>query len=119
MTLALVGVGALAAACVQATTGLGFALLLTPIMFALLSPAAAIVTVTALGLELNVLVLAGERRRPKVAWREAVPILLAAVPGTVCGVLLLRVLPKPVLQVGVGAAVIVAALLRVRFGRAS
>jgi uncharacterized protein len=117
VTVALVGLSALAAASVQATTGLGFALVLTPIMFALLSPEGAIVTVTALGLELNLLVLLAERRRPRVAWGEVAPILAAAVPGVVCGVLLLRALPKPVLQVGVGVAVIAAALLRVRGGR--
>ncbi|MGZ4173090.1 MAG: hypothetical protein ACXVQR_01310 [Solirubrobacteraceae bacterium] len=48
MTIALVGLGALGAAVVQASTGLGFALVLTPILLALLSPAGAIVTVTAL-----------------------------------------------------------------------
>jgi len=111
VTLALVGLSALAASCVQATTGLGFALVLTPIMFALLSPTGAIVTVTALGLALNVLVLLGERRRPCVAWRELVPILLAAAPGTVCGVLLLRALSKPVLQLAVGIALVAAALM--------
>lgn len=114
MTFALVAVGALGAACVQATTGIGFALVLTPALFALLSPEGAIVTVTGLGLVLNLLVLLGERRRPRVAWGELGPILAAAVPGTVCGVLLLRALPKPVLQVGVGLAVIAAALLRAR-----
>jgi uncharacterized membrane protein YfcA len=107
----LVGLTALAAAGVQAATGLGFALVLTPVLFAVLSPTAAIITVTALGLELNLL---AERRRPVVAWGEVLPILAAAVPGTVCGVLILRALPKPVLQIAVGILVIAAALLRVR-----
>jgi hypothetical protein len=119
VTVALVAAFALAGACVQATTGMGFALILTPIMFALLSPVGAIVAVTLLGLELNLLVLFAERRRPSVAWREVVPILAAVVPGTVCGVLVLRVLPKPVLQVAVGLAVIGAVLLRVRAVRAA
>jgi len=114
VTLALVSLSALAAASVQATVGLGFALVLMPVVFALLSPAAAIITVTALGLELNLLVLLGERRRPRVAWREIVPILMAAVPGTVCGVLVLRALPKSVLQVIVGVALIAAAVLLLR-----
>lgn len=114
MTVALLALGALAAACVQATTGIGFALVLSPIAFALLTPAGAIVAVTALGLELNLLVLLGERRRPRVAWRELVPILLAAIPGSVGGVLLLRALPKAVLQVAVGVALIAAALLLAR-----
>ena len=113
----LVGLTALAAACLQAATGLGFALVLTPVLFAVLSPAGAIITVTALGLELNLLVLLAERRRPVVAWAEVLPILAAAVPGTVCGVLILRALPKPVLQIAVGVLVIAAAVLRVRMRR--
>jgi uncharacterized membrane protein YfcA len=117
VTVALIGVGALAAACVQAATGLGFALVLSPVMFALVSPEAAIVTVTVLGLELNLLVLLGERRRPRVAWHEVGPILAAAVPGIVCGVLLLRALPKPVLQIAVGIAVLAAAVLQARGSR--
>lgn len=118
MTLALIGACALAGACVQATTGMGFALILTPVMFALLSPVGAIVAVTVLGLELNLLVLFGERRRPRVAWGEVRPLLAAVIPGTVCGVLVLRALPKPVLQVAVGIAVIAAALMRMRAARA-
>jgi uncharacterized membrane protein YfcA len=117
LTPALVGITALAAASVQATTGLGFALLLTPVLFALLAPAGAILTATVLGLELNLLVLLGERRRPRVAWSEVVPLLVSAVPGTVFGILLLRALSKPVLQISVGAAVIAAALVRARVDR--
>ena len=48
MIVALVGLSALAAACVQATVGLGFALVPTPVVFALLSPTSAIVVVTAM-----------------------------------------------------------------------
>jgi uncharacterized membrane protein YfcA len=119
VTPALVGITALAAASVQATTGLGFALVLTPVLFALLSPAGAIVTATVLGVELNLLVLLAERRRPRVAWNEVVPLLMAALPGTICGILLLRALSKPVLQVTVGVAVLVAAIVRARVGRAA
>jgi uncharacterized membrane protein YfcA len=102
VTLVLIAVGVLAAACIQATTGIGFALVLSPIVFALLAPAGAIVIVTVLGVVLNAFVLVGEHRRPRVAWREVLPILAAVVPGAVGGVLLLRALPKPVLQVAVG-----------------
>jgi uncharacterized membrane protein YfcA len=111
MTPAVVGLAVFAAACVQSTTGLGFALVLSPVAFALLSSAGAIVIVTALGLVLNVLVLIGERRRPRVAWREVMPILVAVAPGAVGGVLLLRGLPKPALQVGVGVVLLSAVLL--------
>jgi uncharacterized protein len=102
---------------VQAATGLGFALVLGPALFALLEPESAIVGVTVLGLALNGLVLFAERRRPRVAWGEVRPILLASMPGAACGVLLLRALPKAWLQVAVGVAVIGAAWLRARARR--
>jgi uncharacterized protein len=99
---------------VQAATGLGFALVLGPAVFALLEPESAIVAITVLGLALNGLVLFAERRRPRVAWSEVGPILAAAVPGAVAGVLVLRALPKSTLQVAVGVAVVAAAALRAR-----
>jgi uncharacterized membrane protein YfcA len=102
------------AAVVQAIAGVGFALVLSPAAFALLDPESAIVAVTALGLALNLLVLFAEHRRPQVAWSEVRPFLWAAVPGAACGVVVLRTLPKPALQVTVGVAVVVAAALRVQ-----
>ncbi|MEN3283528.1 MAG: uncharacterized protein V7607_4668 [Solirubrobacteraceae bacterium] len=86
--------------------------MLSPAAFALLDPESAIVAITALGLALNLLVLFAERRRPLVAWPEVRPFLVAAVPGAGCGVVVLRTLPKPALQVTVGVAVVVAAVLR-------
>jgi uncharacterized membrane protein YfcA len=59
-------------------------------------------------------VLLAEGRRPRVVWREVGPILLWAVPGAVCGLLILRGLSKPSLQIAVGLAVIVAAVVRAR-----
>jgi uncharacterized protein len=115
--VALVAVAALVAAVVQAATGLGFALVLGPAVFALLDPEPAIVALTVLGLALNGLVLFAERRRPAVAWGEVGPILAAAAPGAVCGVVVLRALPKSWLQVAVGVAVIGAAVLRARARR--
>jgi uncharacterized membrane protein YfcA len=80
----------------------------------LLDPESAIVAVTALALALNLLVLFAERRRVQVAWSEVRPFLWAAVPGAACGVVVLRALPKPALQVTVGVAVVIAAALRVQ-----
>jgi uncharacterized membrane protein YfcA len=114
LAIVLVACTAMAAACLQAATGLGFALVLTPVLFVLLSSTGAIVTVTVLGLALNLLVLLAERRRPAVVWEEVLPILAAAVPGTVCGVLVLRALPKSTLQIVVGLLVIGAAIVRVQ-----
>jgi uncharacterized membrane protein YfcA len=105
---------ALVAAIVQAATGLGFALVVGPSVFALLEPESAIVAITVLGLALNGLVLFAERRRPHVVWGEVGPILAAALPGAVCGVLVLRALPKSTLQLAVGVAVLVATAMRIR-----
>jgi uncharacterized membrane protein YfcA len=115
--VALVAVAALVAAVVQAATGLGFALVLGPAVFALLDPEPAIVAITVLGLALNGLVLFAERRRPVVAWGEVGPILAAAAPGAVGGVFVLHALPKAWLQVAVGVAVVGAAVLRARARR--
>lgn len=113
LAIVLVALTVLVAAGVQAATGIGFALVLTPVLFVVLSPTGAIVTATCLGLELNLLVLLAERRRPAVEWEEVLPILAAALPGAVGGVLVLRALPKPVLQITVGLLVIAAAIVRV------
>jgi uncharacterized protein len=115
--VALVAAAALVASVVQASTGIGFALVLGPSLFALLDPESAIVALTVLGIALNLLVLFAEQRRPDVAWREVGPLLAAAAPGAVLGVVLLRALPKAWLQIGVGVAVIVAAVLRERARR--
>jgi hypothetical protein len=115
--VALLAGVALVAAIVQASTGLGFALVLSPAVFALLEPESAIVAITVLGLALNGLVLFAEGRRPLVAWSEVGPLLVAAVPGAVCGVFILRALPKSALQIAVGLAVIGAAALRARARR--
>ncbi|HET8978076.1 MAG TPA: sulfite exporter TauE/SafE family protein [Solirubrobacteraceae bacterium] len=114
MTIELVAVTALFAAAVQALAGIGFALILTPVLFLVMTPASAIVTATVLGILLNLLILFGELRRPQPAWSEVLPVLAAAVPGAVGGVVLLAELRKPVLQVIVGVSVIAAGLLRTR-----
>ena len=114
MTLAVLGASVFVAACIQASAGLGFALVLMPVALAVVGPVGVVVVATLLGVVLNVLVLAGERRRPRVVWAEATPILLAAIPGTLAGVLVLRTLPKPALQVALGAVLIGATALRLR-----
>ncbi len=118
MNIAVVALGALIASGVQATTGLGFALILTPILFAVMRPTDAIITATALGLLLNLLVLFAEPRRAVVAWGDVLPILAAAVPGSVCGILILQNVAKPALQIAIGVAVIAAtaqSLMRRRY----
>jgi uncharacterized protein len=113
-TIALVALAALLAATVQATAGLGFALIVTPVLFLEMAPAGAIITAAVLGILLNLLVLFAEPRRPAPVWGEVLPLLAAAIPGAACGVVLLASLPRPLLQLVVGAIVIAAGVMRTR-----
>jgi uncharacterized protein len=115
--MALAAIAALAGAVVQSATGFGFALVLSPALFAAMEPVEAVTALLALGLALNVLVLF-ERGRPEhVDWRALAPMLLAALPGLAAGVLALTQLSKEALQVAVGVAVILAAGWQLRARR--
>ena len=59
-----------------------------------------------LGTEVNLLTLAGERRRPQPVVRECVWILALSLPGAVAGVALLRALDPVALQVAVSVGVV-------------
>src|SRR5579875_1024839 len=102
------------AACVQTAAGMGFALILSPVLLALLAPKPAILLITALGLTLNTLVLVTRRSRPLVAWAEVMPMLLAAIPGSLLGLLVLEALSKAEIELAVGALVVAMALARLR-----
>ncbi len=113
-TLVVAAVATGAGACLQSAGGFGFAMVAGPALFAVLDPAEAVGALLVLGSGLNALVLAGERRRAEVRWRELAPMLAAALPGLVAGVLLLDALSKEALQVLVGAGVLAAVALRGR-----
>ncbi len=102
------------AACVQTAVGMGFALVLSPVLLLATRPQPAILILTVLGLMVNVITLLRGHHRMRVAWEEVVPILLAAVPGSVGGLLVLRALSKPTIETAVGAMVVVLALTRLR-----
>ena len=105
--IVLAGAAALLGALVQSATGFGFALVLSPALFAVLDPYEAVTTMLLLGPPLNLLVLADSRGLAR--WRVLAPMLAAAVPGLVLGALALELLSKSTLQVLVGAGVIGAA----------
>jgi uncharacterized protein len=107
--MALAAVAAFAGAAVQSATGFGFALVLSPALFAVMDPVEAVTALLVLGLALNLLVLFEGGRPEHVDWRALVPMLVAAVPGLAIGAVALTELSKEVLQVAVGVAVIVAA----------
>ncbi len=104
---------AFAGAFVQSATGMGFALVLSPALFAVMDPEEAVTAVLILGAALCVLVLAESRHVQPHGLRR---LMLAAIPGLPLGVVLLVALSKEALQVGVGVVVIVAALWQLRHG---
>jgi uncharacterized membrane protein YfcA len=117
----LAAAAAFVGASIQSATGFGFALVLSPALFAALDPVEAVTTLLVLGLALNALVMF-ERGRPEhVDWRALAPMLVAAIPGLAAGVVALTLLSKGALQVTVGVAVMLAAgwQLRQRRARAS
>jgi uncharacterized protein len=109
--MALAVLATLAGASVQSATGMGFALVLTPALFAVLEPAEAVTAVLLLGALLCVLVLVESRR---VATYGLPRLLVPAVPGLALGLLAITALSKESLQVGVGVAVAVAAAWQLR-----
>jgi uncharacterized membrane protein YfcA len=107
----LAALAALVGAAVQSATGFGFALVLSPALFAVMDPTEAVTALLVLGAALNLLVL---REAHEACWRLLPPVLAAALPGLAAGAALLSVLSKEALQVGVGLAVIAAATWQLR-----
>jgi uncharacterized protein len=108
--IALAAVAAFAGAAVQSATGFGFALVLSPALFAVMEPVEAVTTLLVLGVALNLLVLFEGGRPEHVDWRALAPTLAAALPGLALGAVALTQLSKEALQVAVGVAVILAAV---------
>ena len=96
--IVLAGAAALAGALVQSATGFGFALVLSPALFAVLDPYEAVTTMLLLGPPLNVLVLADSAAAQAQLARLA-PMLAAAVPGLAVGASGLELSLEAVLQV--------------------
>jgi uncharacterized membrane protein YfcA len=112
----LAAIAALAGASCQAATGFGFALVLSPALFAVLDPTEAVATLLVLGFPLNLVMLIEDGGGAD--WRRLAPMLLAALPGFVVGLLLLAALSKEALQIAVGLAVIGAGALQLSARRA-
>src|SRR4051812_8960281 len=85
----------------QAATGFGFSLVAAPLVFAALEAEPAVVLLLVLGLEVNLLTLATEGRRPRPIRTSLLWMLVAAAPGAFIGVAVLRALPEVALQVAV------------------
>ena len=102
MTLAAVVVSVLVGAVLQSATGFGFALVTAPVLFAVFTPGEALTLLALMAGTLSALVLFSEGRDVDVH-ADVGPLVAWGVPGMAIGVLLLRAVDKPVLQVGVGA----------------
>ena len=102
----------LTGAAVQSATGFGFSLVAAPLMFAAFEPEEAVGLLMLLGVEVNLLTMATEGRRPRPLTSEAAVILACAVPGMIAGVAVLRTVDDVVLQVAVSAGVLITLLVR-------
>ena len=109
MTAALLAAGAAVAAgaALQSAVGFGFALVAAPLVFAATSPEEAVGLMVLLGVEVNLLTLLGERRRPRPLWGDVGPVVAWALPGALAGVAVLRALDALALQLLVSAGVVV------------
>src|SRR4051794_24161225 len=99
------GVAVAAGAALQSATGFGFALLSAPLAFAALDPQEAIGLLLLLGMEIGVLTLATEGRRPRPFARRCAAVLVWALPAAVAGVLVLKALDAVTLQIAVSIGV--------------
>jgi uncharacterized membrane protein YfcA len=104
--LVAAGTGVAAGALLQSATGFGFSLVAAPLMFAAVEPEQAVGMMIVLGLEVNVLTLASEGRRPRPLWRHCGLLLAWAAPGALAGVAVLRALSPVALQAAVTGGVL-------------
>src|SRR5918993_1776397 len=95
-------------AALQSSVGFGFALVCAPLLFAALPAEEAVGLLVLLGLEINLMTLLGERRRPAPSWADVVPVVAWSLPGSIAGVAVLRSLDEVALQLLVTAGVLLA-----------
>jgi len=108
----------MAGAAVQSAVGFGFALVAAPLLYAAApSPEQAVGLMIVLGLEVNLLTLLAERRRPEPVWRDVVAVVAWSLPGALAGVAVLRALDAVALQLLVTAGVLIALAVNLRAAR--
>ena len=101
MLLAAACVSVLLGTALQAATGFGFSLVAAPLVFAAVDAEPAVGLLLLLGVEVNLLTLLTERRRPRPVRHSLLTMLAAAAPGALIGVIVLRALPEVALQIAV------------------
>ena len=107
MTALAIAAGAtiVAGAALQSSIGFGFALVSAPLVFAWLEPEEAVGLLLLLAVEVNLMTLATERRRPRPLLPQLFAILAWSLPGLAAGLYVLRSVDEAVLQVIVTIAV--------------
>ena len=111
--LAALALAALLGSAAQSATGFGAALPVSPLAFALMPPANAVLTVEAFGLAQNLLVLLTRHGRLDIRRADAGLLVGAAIPGVLLGALIITHVSKPPMQLVVGMALLAAVLFRV------
>jgi uncharacterized protein len=107
-------VAVMTGAALQSSVGFGFALVAAPLLFAATSPPEAVGLMILLGLEIGLLTLLTERRRPEPVWRDAITVVAWSLPGALAGVAVLRALDELALQLLVTAGVLTALVVNLR-----
>jgi uncharacterized membrane protein YfcA len=117
--LAVAAAGAvMAGAALQSAVGFGFALVAAPLLFAAApSPEQAVGLMTLLGLEVSLLTLLAEQRRPDPVWTDVAAVVAWSLPGALAGVAVLRALDAVALQLLVTAGVLAALAVNLRAER--
>jgi uncharacterized protein len=108
------GVAVLTGAALQSSIGFGFALVAAPLLFAATSPPEAVGLMIVLALEVSLLTLLTEGRRPQPVWRDVAPVVAWSLPGALAGVAVLRALDDLALQLLVTAGVLFALAVNLR-----
>jgi uncharacterized membrane protein YfcA len=114
--LAVAAAGAvMTGAALQSAVGFGFALVAAPLLYAAApSPEQAVGLMVVLGLEVNLLTLLAERRRPDPVWRDVAAVVAWSLPGALAGVAVLRALDAVALQLLVTVGVLSALAMNLR-----
>jgi uncharacterized membrane protein YfcA len=108
------GGAVLAGAALQSAIGFGFALVAAPLLFAATSPPEAVGLLILLGLEVNLLTLLSEGRRPHPVWGDVLGVMAWSLPGALAGVAVLRALDDLALQLLVTVGVLVTLAINMR-----
>ena len=109
LVLVVLAVATIAAAAVHSALGFGSGPLLVPVLLLAFDPAVAVIAAVLVGMAVNWLQLATERRRPRVPVRRLAPLWLGAPFGCLAGALLAERTPATALAVAIAAALILSA----------